>query len=225
MKKGGKVKRRRAKTRQPTQSQRQVVNINMGGGGGGGARIGSTHTFSQPPEFYHAIREVPNQPVNYGDNPIRGKIPNQEPVAPTSVVSNPNPLAPKTLITAPPPPSYKRNPASRVGFFSPEAVRPTSTAEFTDDRRRREFLATAEPHDDRRVAMPETGGMTPQASSSATASGMSGQLPRRMAESPEFLMGEFSDAERYFRAREAQQRYRDKVSGKLDPGFSPASQP
>jgi len=118
MKKGGKVKRRRAK--QPLQTQRQVVNINMGRGGGGGAMIGSTHTFSQqPPQFYHAIREVPYQPVNYGNNPFRvsvgvgtavgeAQIPESgvsqkrpDPNAPTSIVSNPNPMAPRLLPVTP----------------------------------------------------------------------------------------------------------------------------
>ena len=92
----------------------------MGRGGGGGAMIGSTHTFSQQlPMFYNAIREVPNAPVNYGNNPFRvsvgvgtavgeAQIPESgvsqrrpDPNAPTSIVSNPNPMAPRLMPVTP----------------------------------------------------------------------------------------------------------------------------
>jgi hypothetical protein len=191
LKKGGKVKRRRAKAKQPLQTQRQVVNINMGRGGGGGAMIGSTHTFSQqPPMFYNAIREIPNTPVNYGDNPIRGQIPNADPVSGVSVVSNPQTMAPIPLN-----PNKTPEPLAKpVRLFSPNYVprrkiapspkRSPSTAvsvfdEHTDDIRPTPPLARAEPHDE--YKMSEQGAVAATASSSASASGMGAQLAQPLS--------------------------------------------
>jgi hypothetical protein len=203
LKKGGKVKRRRAKAKQPLQTQRQVVNINMGRGGGGGAMIGSTHTFSQqPPMFYNAIREVPNAPVNYGDNPFRvsvgvgtavgeAQIPESgvsqkrpEPNAPTSIVSNPNPMAPRLLPITPARGrgqlSYKRQSQGVPRrAISPSASVASSSSGYPgeqyDDIRPPQALAYAEPHDE--YKMSEQGEVAATASSSAAAGAMGAQLP------------------------------------------------
>ena len=182
LKKGGKVKRRRAKPKQPLQTQRQTVNIRMGGGGGGGAMIGSTHTFSQPPQFYHAIREIPNQSVDYGNNPIRGAIPNQEPVAPTSVVSNPPINAPIQLVPtkttqklAPHTPSRGRG----QGFPKLSLTLPRKPiASSPSSPPSPSAIASALPHDYYRAAMPEVGAVSAQASSSASAAALGAQLPK-----------------------------------------------
>jgi len=203
MKKGGKVKRRRAK--QPLQTQRQTVNIRMGGGGGG-AMIGSTHTFSQqPPQFYHAIREVPYQPVNYGNNPFKvsvgvgtavgeAQIPESgvsqkrpDPNTPTSVVSNPSPFAPRLLPITPARGrgqlSYKRQSQG----IPRRAISPTASVvssssgypgEQHDDIRPQQALARAEPIDDLRLQMSEQGEVAATASSSAAAGAMGAQLPQ-----------------------------------------------
>jgi hypothetical protein len=192
LKKGGKVKRRRAKAKakQPLQTQRQTVNIRMGGGGGG-AMIGSTHTFSQPPMFYNAIREIPNTPVNYGDNPIRGQIPNADPVSGTSVVSNPQTMAPIPLN-----PNKTPQPLNTpVRLFAPRGYIPRrqiapspqrspSTAksvfaEHTDDIYPAPPLARAEPHDTYNIS--EQGAVAATASSSASASGMEAQLVKPLS--------------------------------------------
>jgi hypothetical protein len=183
MKKGGKVKRRRAKPKQPTQTQRQVVNINMGGGGG--ARIGSTHTFSQPPEFYHAIREIPNQPVNYGNNPYRvsvgvgtsvgeatvpeGRPPVPDPLAPLSMKSNPSPFEPRLMPRTPPRGRGQGQP--KLSLTLPRRPSPSSPPSPS-------AIASAEPHDYFRAAMPEVGAVAAQASSSASAAALGTQLPR-----------------------------------------------
>jgi hypothetical protein len=202
MKKGGKVKRRRAK--QPTQTQRQVVNINMGGGGRGGATIGSTHTFSQqPPQFYNAIREVPNQPVNYGNNPFKvsvgvgtsigeatvpeGRAPVPNPNAPLSMRSNPDPYAPKMIPQTPPRGRGRGQPKLSLPMtFVPRRAMPeitpasssASAEHHTDDVRPPASLAFAEPHDENRLTIGDSG-LSPQASSSVDAGAMMAQLPRR----------------------------------------------
>jgi hypothetical protein len=184
LKKGGKVKRRRAKAKAPLQTQRQTVNIRMGGGGGG-AMIGSTHTFSQPPMFYNAIREIPNTPVNYGDNPIRGQIQNADPVSGTSVMSNPQPMAPLQLMpTAPPPEGRGKGKAKfrmslpSESFVPRRVVGSSPEREHSDDIRPRPAeIARAEPAEDIRLAMTPQG-VSAQASSSASASGMEAQLSR-----------------------------------------------
>jgi hypothetical protein len=123
MKKGGKVKRRRA-----TKAMIQKVNVkvNVGGASRGGGFIGSTSSFSQPPQFYQTIREVhAPQPLG-GNNPQHllggagysmGKAGRPEgllqvkpdPNAPLSIKSNPDPVAPK---------SFYGNPASASTLYT-----------------------------------------------------------------------------------------------------------
>jgi hypothetical protein len=186
LKKGGKIKRRRVRAKAPLQTQRQTVNIRMGGGGGG-AMIGSTHTFSQPPQFYHAIREIPAPQVIQGDIPIRGQIPNADPVSGTSVMSNPQPIAPIRLMPTAPLPEAQGRGKGKSKFsmslpsrdFVPRRVIGSSPErEHSDDiRPPPEEIARAEPAEDVRLGMTPQG-VSAQASSSASASAMGAQLSR-----------------------------------------------
>jgi hypothetical protein len=187
LKKGGKVKRRRAKAKQPLQTQRQTVNIRMGGGGGG-AMIGSTHTFSQPPQFYHAIREMPAPQVIQGDMPIRGQIQNADPVSGTSVMSNPQTIAPIPLNPNKTPPInpvrlfaprgyIPRRPITQSPQRSPSTAKSVFT-EHTDDIYPAQPLGD-EPHDE--YKMSEQGAVSATASSSASASGIGAQLVKPLS--------------------------------------------
>jgi hypothetical protein len=132
MKKGGKVKRRRPRA---TKAMIQKVNVkvNVGASRGGGF-IGSTSSFSQPPQFHQTIREV-HAPQPFGGNNPRHLLGgagisqgentkpegirqfNPDPLAALSMKSNPDPMAPT---------SFYGNPASASTIYalSPPKLEP-----------------------------------------------------------------------------------------------------